>query len=127
MTDPSRPPDVWGDEPDDPPRGGSAPLPPGDPALDHDRSLAGRPLDPAGDPDRFDPSAERPVEPVLPPPRLDPAGDPDRYRGGDRTLTEMLGEGAQEDTRDNYVWLLGLLSMLVFLGLVALIAANLGP
>ena len=122
MTDADKAPDTRGD--------GSERI---EPALDADRLLAGRPLDPSADPDRFDPdrldaSVEPSVEPALvPPPRLDPARDPDRFRAGDRTLTEMLGDGAQEEARDTYVWLLGLLSMLVFLGLVALVARNLGP
>ncbi|MCU1599359.1 MAG: hypothetical protein JWO22_68 [Frankiales bacterium] len=69
------------------------------------------PLDPAQDPDRFDPS--RPDEPTG---SLDPALDPDRYQ--DQTLPELLGAGAQEDDRDWLQSLLGLAGVLIFLALV---------
>ncbi len=92
------------------------------------------PLDPKNDPDRFDPTR--------PPPamgRLDPALDPDRYdaaadvpvqrkrRGSDETLTDMLGPGAYADKTSPYLFLLGLLGVVVFLGLVALVFSNLSP
>ncbi|MCW2608477.1 MAG: hypothetical protein JWO60_3170 [Frankiales bacterium] len=96
-----RPPDIW----DDPPS-----------------TATGRPLDLSRDPDRF--VADAPLAAVAAPRRLDPSQHPDRV---DRTLTEMLGEGAQEDSRDTYVWLAGLLAMLVFLALVAYVAGHLGP
>lgn len=58
------------------------------------------PLDPAKDPDRYDPTAEP---------------------GRGRTLPDLLGEGAQEDERDNLTWLLGLVGVLAFLVLVSLV------
>jgi hypothetical protein len=74
-------------------------------------------LDPAQDPDRYDP--ERDAAPVP----LDPAADPDRYRGA--TLPGLLGEGAYEDERDTLTWLFGLLGVLAFLGLVAFLVTAL--
>ena len=65
-------------------------------------------LDPAQDPDRYD--AARDAEP---PSALDPAADPDRYRSP--TLPGLLGEGAQEEERDNLTWLIGLLAVFGFL------------
>ncbi|MFN2538831.1 MAG: hypothetical protein ABR549_11915 [Mycobacteriales bacterium] len=47
---------------------------------------------------------------------LDPAKDPDRFRSP--TLPGLLGEGAQEDERDGGSWLVGLLGVFLFLGLV---------
>jgi hypothetical protein len=50
---------------------------------------------------------------------LDPAQDPDRYdpatepRG--QTLPELLGEGAYEEKRDNLQWLYGLLAVFALL------------
>ena len=58
--------------------------------------------------------------------RLDPRLDPDRPREG-QTLADLLGEGASEGERDGYEWLLGLVAVLVFLGLVALVFPSLGP
>jgi hypothetical protein len=59
-------------------------------------------------------------------PRLDPALDPDRYDpardlppGQGQTLPELLGEGAFEEKRDNYQWAIGLLGVLAFLALVS--------
>jgi hypothetical protein len=54
---------------------------------------------------------------------LDMSKDPDRYDPArdDRTLPEMLGEGAHEDRRDNHTWLLGLLAVISFLVLVSLL------
>jgi hypothetical protein len=74
-------------------------------------------LDPAQDPDRFDPEREVPTGP------LDPAADPDRYRGP--TLPGLLGEGAYEDERNNLTWLFGLLGVLAFLALVAFLVSAL--
>jgi hypothetical protein len=76
-------------------------------------------LDMSKDPDRFDPVRDA----LAPQPKLDPAKDPDRYRppGAGQTLPGILGDGAQEDTRDNMVWALGLLAMVCFLLLVALL------
>jgi hypothetical protein len=73
------------------------------------------PLDPAQDPDRYDP--ERDAGPVSGP--LDPELDPDRYRSP--TLTGLLGEGAQEDERDNLAWLLGLAGVFGFLVAISLL------
>ncbi len=77
------------------------------------------PLDPAHDPDRYDP--EHVTADAVGP--LDPGADPDRFRpaGGGRTLPEMLGEGSHEDPRDNWQWLIGLLSVLAFLAVVSLV------
>ncbi|HVM27666.1 MAG TPA: hypothetical protein VM433_08340, partial [Mycobacteriales bacterium] len=73
------------------------------------------------DPDRFDPT--RAAGPTGP---LDPRLDPDRYDPGKdlppgqgQTLTELLGEGAHEQPRDNYQWAYGLLGVLAFLALVS--------
>ena len=68
-------------------------------------------LDPAGDPDRFDPSREMPA--VAGP--LDPASDPDRFSP---TLPGLLGPGAYEEEREGLEWLYGLLAVFAFLGLV---------
>jgi hypothetical protein len=72
-------------------------------------------LDPGQDPDRFDP--KRDGAPVDGP--LDPELDPDRYRSP--TLPGLLGEGAQEDERNNLTWLLGLVSVFAFLLVVSLL------
>ena len=74
-------------------------------------------LDMSKDPARFDPSAD--ITAVGGP--LDRSLDPDRYRppGQGQTLTDLLGEGAQEDTRDNLSWAYGLLSVIAFLALVS--------
>ncbi len=79
------------------------------------------PLDPAGDPDRYDAGKDVGGTAGIGP--LDPASDPDRFRAGGegRTLPEMLGEGSHEDTRDNWQWLIGLLSVLAFLAVVSLL------
>jgi hypothetical protein len=76
-----------------------------------------RGLDMSQDPDRFDADAP----PELPR-GLDPAYDPDRYRppGQGQTLTDLLGkEGSQEGDRDGYQWVLGLVGVFLFLGIVA--------
>ena len=72
------------------------------------------PLDPAADPDRFDPA--RDAGPPSGP--LDPALDPDRYQPRPMTLPGLLGEGAHEDEREGLDWLYGLLGVFLFLGLV---------
>ena len=100
-----------------------------DPAGDPDRFDPARggvpaqvgPLDPAGDPDRFDPQRDRAGSP---PGRLDPGGDPDRF---DATLPALLGAGAHEDERDNWAWLLGLVCVVGFLGLVTLLMSVASP
>ena len=91
-----------------------------DGALPQPRS-ATQGLDPALDPDRFDASID-----AAPAGRLDPALDPDRYDpraelppGQGQTLTELLGDGAFEEPRDNYQWAIGLLAVVVFLALIS--------
>jgi len=96
------------------------------------------PLNPAGDPDRYDPDRDDVFHPEGPPGPLDPALDPDRYdpaagvpaqrtgRPGE-TLTDMLGAGAFVDKPNPYVFLLGLLAVALFLGAVALIFSNISP
>lgn len=74
-------------------------------------------LDPAADPDRYEPSRDEGVVPTGP---LDPAADPDRYQSP--TLPGLLGEGAYEEERSSLTWLLGLLAVFGFLGLVTLLA-----
>ncbi|HUR14721.1 MAG TPA: hypothetical protein VM097_09560 [Mycobacteriales bacterium] len=70
------------------------------------------------DPDRFDPDREKPpTAPDATP--LDPAADPDRYRSP--TLPGLLGDGAQEDERNNVTWLIGLVSVFAFLAAVSLL------
>jgi hypothetical protein len=75
------------------------------------------PLDMSQDPDRFDPARDA-AAPTGP---LDRSLDPDRYRppGQGQTLTDLLGEGAQEDQRDNGQWALGLLAVIAFLALAS--------
>jgi hypothetical protein len=75
-------------------------------------------LDPGGDPDRYDPARDG-AAPTGP---LDPAGDPDRYQSpaGGPTLPGLLGEGAFEDQRDSFTWVLGLIGVLLFLGFVSM-------
>ena len=72
-------------------------------------------MDPQQDPDRYDPA--RDVAPAGP---LDPEQDPDRFRAP--TLPGLLGDGAQEDERDNLHWLIGLVSVFAFLALVSLLS-----
>lgn len=91
------------------------------------------------DPDRYDPERDGPVEHVeiapvqrQPGPRLDRSRDPDRYdperdgrpgpgRRSDPTTQDLLGESVGDDARDNWTWAVGLLGVLAFLGLVALL------
>ena len=70
-------------------------------------------LDPARDPDRYDP-----LQDAAPAGPLDPAQDPDRFRSP--TLPELVGDGAYEDEREGSEWLLGLLGVFGFLALVTL-------
>lgn len=86
-------------------------------------------LDPAADPDRFDPNRSAPHV-AGPTGRLDPAADPDRYvaagpPGQGQSLTDLLGPGAQETSRDGYEWAFGLLAVLAFLALVAWVFGSL--
>lgn len=57
---------------------------------------------------------------------LDPSQDPDRFpatdRGRGESLKDLLGEGAQEDDRDGWTWLLGLGMVFAFLLLITLLA-----
>lgn len=56
---------------------------------------------------------------------MDPSKDPDRFDSSStsgKTLPQLLGDGAQEDDRNNLTWLLGLLAVLSFLVLVSLLA-----
>jgi hypothetical protein len=52
---------------------------------------------------------------------LDRSQDPDRFDPADKTLPELLGEGAQEDERDTLTWLLGLAGVVGFLVLVSVL------
>jgi hypothetical protein len=63
------------------------------------------------DPDRYDPAKD--TAPAGP---LDPAFDPDRFPSP--TLPGLLGDGAQEDKRDGWEWLFGLLGVIGFLALI---------
>ena len=80
------------------------------------------PLDMSKDPDRYDPDRDD-VPYVAPGPvgPLDMSQDPDRYRppGQGQTLTDLLGEGAFEDQRDNTQWAWGLAAVVGFLLLVS--------
>jgi hypothetical protein len=109
-------------------------------------------LDPALDPDRYDPAREAagppPPDPVvsegpldwaLDPDRYDPAADPSRVRGPreplklgrtggtSQTLPDLLAEGSFEDKPSPYMFLLGLLGIAAFLGLVAFVFSHLSP
>jgi hypothetical protein len=107
-----------------PDRAGSAKVPPPSAPVDDVSFVPGMgpvgPLDMSKDPDRFDPNRVDPVV-VTPQRPLDPARDPDRYRppGQGQTLTDLLGEGAFEEKRDNNQWAIGLISILAFLLLVS--------
>ncbi|MDQ3029265.1 MAG: hypothetical protein M3R09_04375 [Actinomycetota bacterium] len=83
--------------------------------------MGSRPLDMSKDPDRFDPDRVEPIVSATPQGPLDPARDPDRYKppGQGQTLTDLLGEGAFEQKRDNNQWAIGLISILAFLLLVS--------
>jgi hypothetical protein len=108
------------------------------------------PLDPAGDPDRYDPT--RPSQ--LPSGPLDWALDPDRYdptqdgtaevepeveperpplllgrTGGRRsTLPELIGKEASfQDSPSPYIWVLGLIGIAAFLLLFAFVFSHLSP
>jgi hypothetical protein len=80
-----------------------------------------RPLDPANDPDRYDPAKDT-VKQVRPPL---PAG----RRGGRRsTLPELIGKEASfQDSPSPYLWLLGLLGVVSFLLLFAFVFSRLSP
>lgn len=121
------PPESWALSDEEPQFRGPAPRLPAQGSASPAGPFPGSPqpgkLDMSKDPDRFDPVRDA----LAPQPKLDPAQDPDRYRppGAGQTLPGMLGDGAQEDTRDNMVWALGLLAMVCFLLLVALLFGGL--
>lgn len=91
------------------------------PGLDPFAYPAVGPLDRSKDPDRYDPDREPAYDPTVIGGPLDRALDPDRYRppGQGQTLTDLLGEGAHEDQRNNLEWLYGLLGVVAFLALVS--------
>ena len=76
------------------------------------------PLDMSQDPDRFDATspAAAPLDPDLDPDRFSAPGRP----GDGLTLTELLGDGAQEQEREGFAWVFGLLGVLGFLLLFVL-------
>jgi hypothetical protein len=53
--------------------------------------------------------------------------DRDRDDSADETLPELLGEGSYDDKPTPYLFLLGLLGVAVFLGLVAFVFSHLSP
>jgi hypothetical protein len=105
--------------------------------------LPGGRLDPALDPDRYDPARAdaggKPAAEPLPTSRLDPALDPDRYDparqplvlgktgGTEQTLPDLLAEGSFEDRPSPYMFLLGLAGIAAFLLLVAFVFTHLSP
>jgi hypothetical protein len=102
-----------------------------------------RPLDPANDPDRYDPTREPaapdgPLDWALDPDRYDPAEDPPKVErpplvlgrtGGRRsTLPELIGKDASfQDSPSPYIWVLGLIGIAAFLLLFAFVFAHLSP
>jgi hypothetical protein len=114
------------------------------------------PLDPAGDPDRYDPARDPdagdaaagaaptgPLDWALDPDRYDPAADaasgsaadparppltPGRTGGRRSTLPELIGQDASfQDAPSPYIWVLGLIGTAAFLLLVAFIFSHLSP
>jgi hypothetical protein len=102
------------------------------------------PLDPANDPDRYDPAretaaAEGPLDWALDPDRYDPERDeaPKLERpplvlgrtGGRRsTLPELIGKEASfQDSPSPYIWALGLVGVAAFLLLFAFVFSHLSP
>jgi len=96
------------------------------------------PLDPAGDPDRFDPARsdqpDGPLDWALDPDRYDPAQDlqpplPMGRVGGRRsTLPELIGKEASfQDSPSPYIWVLGLVGIAAFLLLFAFVFSHLSP
>ena len=101
-------------------------------------------LDPAKDPDRYDPDNPPEPEPLNPAGPLDWAMDPDRYDpdnpppprqplvvgrtgGTKQTLPDLLSEGSFDDRPSPYMFLLGLAGIAAFLGLVAFVFSHLSP
>jgi hypothetical protein len=101
------------------------------------------PLDPAGDPDRYDAAKDEqpngPLDWALDPDRYDPdRDDPPKVErpplvlgrtGGRRaTLPELIGKEASfQDTPSPYIWILGLMGTAAFLLVVAFIFSHLSP
>jgi hypothetical protein len=101
------------------------------------------PLDPANDPDRYDPTRdagpEGPLDWALDPDRYDPdRDDPPKVErpplvlgrtGGRRsTLPELIGKEASfQDSPSPYIWVLGLLGIVAFLLLFAFVFSHLSP
>lgn len=107
------------------------------------------PLDPASDPDRYDPDRDRLGRDSTPDGPLDWALDPDRYdpaqdaaaskierpplvlgrTGGRRsTLPELIGKDASfQDSPSPYIWILGLAGIVAFLLLFAFVFSRLSP
>ncbi len=108
-----------------------------DPAADTARDAAPTThLDMSQDPDRYDPSRDAGLGAPLVTGPLDMSQDPDRYdpradagaAGSGQTLSELLGgSAAQDEERDSFVWLAGLLAVAAFLGLVALFFSSVQP
>jgi hypothetical protein len=107
-----------------------------------------QPLDPANDPDRYDPTRADnlpgPLDWALDPDRYDPArDDPDegeapeperpplllgRTGGRRSTLPELIGKEASfQDSPSPYIWVLGLLGIAAFLLLFAFVFSHLSP
>jgi hypothetical protein len=79
------------------------------------------PLDPANDPDRYDPAQDK-VQPERPPLVLGRTG------GRRSTLPELLGKDASfQDNPSPYIWVLGLIGITAFLLLFAFVFSHLGP
>jgi hypothetical protein len=96
------------------------------------------PLDPADDPDRYDPAkstaSDGPLDWALDPDRFDPVQDaappiPLEGTGGRRsTLPELIGKEASfQDSPSPYVWILGLVGIVGFLLLFAFVFSHLSP
>jgi hypothetical protein len=81
------------------------------------------PLDPSQDPDRFvaGPEERGPLDLSKDPDRFQPEEEVPTRRGRGETLTELIGDGAYEDKRDNVTWLIGLAGVIGFLVLVSLL------
>jgi hypothetical protein len=105
-------------------------------------------LDPANDPDRYDPARDAAGASATRDGPLDWALDPDRYdpdkdeppaaerpplvlgrTGGRRsTLPELIGKEASfQDSPSPYVWVLGLVGIAAFLLLFAFVFSHLSP
>ncbi|MCU1590683.1 MAG: hypothetical protein JWP11_1939 [Frankiales bacterium] len=75
------------------------------------------PLDPANDPDRYDPDKDERPPLVL-----------GRTGGRRSTLPELIGKEASfQDSPSPYIWILGLVGIVVFLLLFAFVFSHLSP